>query len=103
MALDNIHVEQSAMTTAVSKSNDVHTQILEFEKQLSNISDLVKANWGGKAQTAFDNKHQEIRGYLGTNAFDAQDISEGTNNSLNASVAADDAAYSVINAINGIH
>jgi uncharacterized protein YukE len=103
MALDNIHVEQAAMTTAVSRSNDVHTQILEFEKQLSNISDLVKENWGGKAQQAFDTKHQEIRQTLGTNALDALDISEGTNNSLNTTVAADDAAYAVINAINGVH
>lgn len=103
MALDKIHVEQTAMTTAVSRSNDVHTSILEFEKQLSGISDLVKENWGGEAQKAFDRKHQEIRGYLGTNALDAQDISDGTNNSLNISVAGDDTARQIIDAINAVH
>jgi len=103
MALDNIHVEQSAMTTAVSRSNDVQTSIMEYEKQLSAISDLVKENWGGEAQKAFDRKHQEIRQYLGTNALDAQDISDGTNNSLNISVAGDDSARQIIDAINAVH
>jgi uncharacterized protein YukE len=101
MAMDNIHVEQSAMTTAVSRSSDVHTAIMDYEKQMSGIADMVKSVWGGRAKLAFDQKHQEIRGYLGVNAQDASSISEGTNQALNISVGADDDAYSIINAING--
>jgi uncharacterized protein YukE len=101
MALDNIHVEQSAMTTAVSRSSDVHTAIMDYEKQLSGIADMVKAVWGGRAKVAFDQKHQEIRQYLGVNSNDAASISSGTNQALNISVGADDDAYSIINAING--
>ena len=101
MALDNIHVEQSAMTTAVSRSSDVNTAIMDYERQLTNIAEMVKAVWGGKAKQAFDLKHQEIRSYLGINSEDAGSISEGTNTALNVSVTADDDAYALINAING--
>jgi hypothetical protein len=101
MAFDNIHVEQTAMTTAVSRSSDVNTQILDFEKQMSGIADMVKAVWGGRAKQAFDIKHNEIRGFIGVNAQDASGISEGTSQALNHSVGADDASYAVIAAIQG--
>jgi hypothetical protein len=101
MALDNIHVEQTAMTTAVSRSSDVQTAIMDYEKQLSGIAEMVKSVWGGKAKLAFDQKHQEISGYLGTNSQDAAGISQGTNTANNISVGADDDAYALINAING--
>jgi uncharacterized protein YukE len=101
MALDNIHVEQSAMTTAVSRSSDVNTAIMDYEKQLTGIAEMVKAVWGGRAKLAFDQKHQEISQYLGINSQDAGNISQGTNQANNISVAADDDAYAVINAING--
>jgi uncharacterized protein YukE len=101
MALDNIHVEQTAMTTAVSRSSDVQTAIMDYEKQLSNIAEMVKSVWGGRAKVAFDTKHQEIRQYLGINSQDAGNISQGTNTANNISVGADDDAYALINAING--
>ena len=101
MALDNIHVEQSAMTTAVSRSSDVQTAIMDYEKQLSGIAEMVKAVWGGRAKLAFDQKHAEITSYLGTNSQDAGHISQGTNTANNISVSADDDAYALINAING--
>jgi|SRR5690349_1934843 uncharacterized protein YukE len=101
MALDNIHVEQTAMTTAVSRSSDVQTSIMDYEKQLTGIADMVKAVWGGRAKLAFDQKHAEISSYLGINSQDAGAISEGTNTANNVSVAADDDAYTLINAING--
>jgi len=101
MALDNIHVEQTAMTTAVSRSSDVQTSIMDYEKQLTGIADMVKAVWGGRAKLAFDQKHAEISSYLGINSQDAGSISEGTNTANNVSVAADDDAYTLINAING--
>jgi uncharacterized protein YukE len=101
MALDNIHVEHSAMTTAVSRSADVHTAIMDYEKQMSGIADMVKSVWGGRAKVAFDQKHQEIRGHLGVNAQDADQISQGTGQAHNISIGADDDAYSIINAING--
>ncbi|MFL6118703.1 hypothetical protein [Actinophytocola sp.] len=101
MALDNIHVEQSMMSTAVSRSSDVHSAIMDYEKQLTGIADMVKSVWGGRAKVAFDQKHQEIRGYLGVNSQDADSISQGTSQALNISVGADDDAYSIINAING--
>jgi hypothetical protein len=101
MAFDNVHVEETAMVTAVSRSNDVNTSIMDFEKQLSGIAEMVKEVWGGKAKVAFDEKHAEIVGYLGTNAADALGISEGTNNSLNTTIAADDTSSAVIAAING--
>jgi hypothetical protein len=86
MALDNIHVEQTAMTTAVSRSSDVQTSIMDYEKQLTGIADMVKA---------------VISSDLGINSQDAGSISEGTNTANNVSVAADDDAYTLINAING--
>lgn len=101
MALDNIHVEQTAMTTAVSRSSDVHTSIMDYEKQLTGIAEMVKSVWGGRAKQAFDVKHQEISSYLGVNSQDAASISDGTNQAMNVSVAADDDAYTLINAING--
>lgn len=101
MALDNIHVEQTAMTTAVSRSSDVHTSIMDYERQLTGIADMVKAVWGGRAKVAFDQKHQEISGQLGINAQDASSISDGTSRALNISVQADDDAYALINAIQG--
>lgn len=101
MALDNIHVEQTAMTTAVSRSSDVQTSIMDYEKQLSGIADMVKSVWGGRAKLAFDQKHAEISGHLGINSQDAGAISEGTNTAHNVSVTADDDAYTLINAING--
>jgi hypothetical protein len=101
MAFDKIHVEETAMVTAVNRSNDVNTSILDYEKQLTGIAEMVKEVWGGKAKAAFDVKHQEIVGYLGVNAADALGISEGTNMSLNTSLAADDDSAAVIAAING--
>jgi uncharacterized protein YukE len=101
MAFNNIHVEQTAMTTAVSRSSDVNTQIMDFEKQLTGISEMVKAVWGGRAKQAFDIKHNEIRQYMGINAQDASGISDGTSQALNHSVGADDASYAVIAAIQG--
>src|SRR5262245_9538350 len=101
MGFDNIHVETGSMTTATSRASDVNTSIMDYEKQLSGIADMVKTVWGGKPKTAFDQKHQEIVGYLGTNAADALGISEGTNTANNVSVSADDAAYDVIAAIQG--
>jgi len=101
MAFDNIHVEQTAMTTAVSRSSDVHTQIMDFEKQMSGIAEMVKSVWGGRAKQAFDVKHNEIRQYIGVNAQDASGISEGTSQALNHSVSGDDASYAVIAAIQG--
>jgi uncharacterized protein YukE len=101
MAFDNIHVEQTAMTTAVSRSADVQTSIMDYEKQMTGIADMVKSVWGGRAKLAFDQKHQEISAYLGVNAQDAGSISEGTSTAHNVSVQADDDAYTLINAING--
>jgi uncharacterized protein YukE len=101
MAMENIHVEQTAMTTAVSRSSDVNTAIMDYERQLTGIADMVKSVWGGRAKTAFDAKHQEISAHLGINSQDAASISDGTNQALNISVAADDDAYTLINAING--
>lgn len=101
MALNNIHVESQAMTAAVSKAGDVQTSIMDFEKQLTNMSEMVKAVWGGRAKVAFDQKHQEISSYLGVNAQDAGSISEGTNTAHTVTVAADDDAYQLINAISG--
>src|SRR5262245_22100639 len=103
MALDNIHVEHAGMTEATRKAGEVHTAILDYEKQMSGIADMVKSVWGGRAKLAFDQKHQEIRQYLGVNAQDASSISDGTGQAHNISVSADDDAYSIINAINGIH
>src|SRR5262245_45931513 len=101
MAFDNIHVEQTAMATAVTRSADVQTSIMDYEKQLTGIADMVKSVWGGRAKVAFDQKHAEISGYIGVNAQDAGAISQGTNQAQNISVAADDDAYALINAING--
>jgi hypothetical protein len=101
MAFDNIHVEQTAMATAVTRSADVQTSIMDYEKQLTGIADMVKAVWGGRAKLAFDQKHAEISGYIGINAQDAGAISQGTNQAQNISVSADDDAYALINAING--
>lgn len=101
MAFNNIHVEQTAMTTAVSRSSDVNTQILDFERQMSGIAEMVKSVWGGRAKQAFDLKHNEIRGNIGVNAQDASGISDGTSQALNHSVGADDASYAVIAAIQG--
>jgi uncharacterized protein YukE len=101
MALDNIHVEQTAMTTAVSRSSDAQSAIMDYERQLTGIAEMVKAVWGGRAKLAFDQKHAEISSYLGLNSQDAGSISEGTNTANNVSVAADDDAYALINAING--
>lgn len=103
MAFDNIHVEETAMAEAVNKSSTVQQSIMDFERRLSNISEMVKAVWGGKAKTAFDQKHAEITQYLGRNAQDALGISEGTNTAKNVSVQADDEAYRIINAINATH
>ncbi|GAB3460378.1 hypothetical protein [Actinophytocola sediminis] len=103
MALNNIHVEQTAMSSAVGKSSDTQTAIMDYERQLSGIADMVKAVWGGRAKTAFDAKHQEIAASLGINSQDAGRISEGTNQALNISLTADDDAYAIINAINGQH
>lgn len=101
MPMENIHVEQTAMSTAVGRASDVHTSIMDYEKQLSGIAEMVKAVWGGRAKVAFDQKHQEIAQYLGLNSQDAASISDGTNTALNVSVAADDDAYTLINAIQG--
>jgi uncharacterized protein YukE len=103
MALNNIHVEQTAMSMAAGKSADVQTSIMDYERQLSSIAEMVKAVWGGRAKVAFDAKHQEISSHIGVNAQDAGRISEGTNQALNISVAADDDSYAIINAINGQH
>jgi uncharacterized protein YukE len=103
MALNNIHVEQTAMGTAVGRSADVQTAIMDYERQLSGIAEMVKSVWGGRAKQAFDIKHQEISAFLGINSRDAGGISEGTNQALNISVTADDDAYAIINAINGQH
>ena len=101
MAMDNIHVEQTAMSTAVGRATEVHSSILEYDKHLTGIADLVKEVWGGQAKVAFDQKHQEIRTYLGINAQDASSISDGTNQALNISVTADQDASAIINAIQG--
>lgn len=103
MALNNIHVEQTSMGTAVGRSSDVQTAIMDYERQLSGIAEMVKSVWGGRAKQAFDIKHQEISSFLGINSQDAGGISEGTNQALNISVTADDDAYAIINAINGQH
>jgi hypothetical protein len=103
MAMDNIHVQQADMSTAVNRSSDVQTAIMDYEKQLTRIADLVKENWGGRAKEAFDKKHMEIAGLIGINAQEAGLISDGTNQALNISVGGDDEAFAVINAIQGGH
>lgn len=103
MSLENIHVEESAMSTAVNRSSDVQASIMDFERRLSGIAEMVKNVWGGKAKLAFDQKHAEITQYLGRNAQDALGISEGTNVAKQVSVTADDDAARIIAAINATH
>ena len=101
MAFDNIHVEQTVMSTAVSRASDVNSQIMDFDNRLAGIAEMVKSVWGGRAKEAFDTKHTEIRQYMGVNAQDAGGISDGTRLALNHSVGGDDAAHAIIAAIQG--
>lgn len=101
MALNNIHVDQAAMAQAVGKSAEAQSAIMDYERQLRGIAEMVKSVWGGRAKVAFDAKHQEISAHIGLNAQEAGLISQGTNQALNISATADNDAYAIINAING--
>jgi uncharacterized protein YukE len=103
MAFDNIHMETPALATAANRAGDVNTSILDYEKQLSNIAEMVKNVWGGQAKVAFDAKHQEIVGNLGNNAADVLNISEGTRTSQQIGTSADLDAGRIIAAINATH
>jgi uncharacterized protein YukE len=103
VAEENIHVEEGMMDVATRKAADVQTSIMDFERRLSGIAEMVKNVWGGKAKQAFDQKHAEITQYLGNNAQDALGISEGTNVAKQVSVTADDDAARIISAINATH
>ena len=89
MALENIHVEEVAMDTAVNKASDVRPAIMDFERRLSGIAEMVKNVWGGQAKQAFDHKHQEITGTLGATRRTPLGISEGTSVAEQYSVQAD--------------
>ncbi|HEX6359395.1 hypothetical protein [Actinophytocola sp.] len=100
MAFENIHQEAPAMTQATTESSNINEAILNYEKQLTGIAEMVKNVWGGQAKVAFDAKHQEIVGHLGTNAADALGISEGTRASAQYATGADLDSQQIINAIN---
>lgn len=101
MAFDNIHVEQGAMVTATNRASEVNTSILEYEKKLSGIAEMVKAAWGGRAKEEFDKQHNAIVKDLGLNAADAASISDGTRVANQVSIEGDDASAAVIAAIGG--
>jgi uncharacterized protein YukE len=100
MAFENIHQEAPAMTQGANEASNINEALMNYEKQLSNIAEMVKNVWGGQAKVAFDAKHQEIVGHLGTNAVDALGISEGTTQAAQYATTADLDSQQIINAIN---
>jgi hypothetical protein len=103
MTAPNIHQETPALVEAGNRAGDVHTSIMDYEKQLSAIAEMVKNVWGGQAKIAFDEKHQEIVGNLGKNAADILNISEGTKAAQQIGTSADIDASAVIKAIAAVN